>query len=130
MMMSALCITFSKIILNKTMGKRAPIQYLSNKEIELKMNPWLTNGLFKSIKIRTKYYKKIMKRKDKKHYAKYKIYRDKINHLIRASKNLYYKNYFTQYKKNSKKIWDGINNILTNKQKSTSLKITHSSLVN
>ena len=50
-------------------------------------------------------------------------YRDKINHLIRASKNLYYKNYFTQYKKSSKKIWDGINDILTNKQKSTNSKI-------
>ena len=105
------------------MGKHAPIQYLSKKEIELKMNPWLTNGLLKSIKIKTKYYKKFMKTKNKKHYAKYKIYRDKINHLIRASKNIYYKNYFTQYKKNSKKIWDGINNILTNKQKSTNSKI-------
>ena len=107
--------------LEETMGKHAPIQYLSNKEIKLKMNPWLTNGLLKSI--RTKYDKKFMKTKDKKHYAKYKIYRDKINHLIRASKNLYYKNYFTQYKKNSKKIWDGINNILITKQKSTNSKI-------
>ena len=81
------------------MGKHAPIQYLSNKEIELKMNHWLTNGLLKSIKIRTKYYKKFMKTKDKKHYAKYKIYRDKINHLIRVSTNLYYKNYFAQLRK-------------------------------
>ena len=72
--------------LEKTMEKHAPIQYLSEKEIELKMNPWLTTGILKYIKIRTKYYKTFMKTKDKQHYAKYKIYRDKINHLIRASK--------------------------------------------
>ena len=50
--------------LEKTMGKHAPIQYLSKKEIELKMNPWLTNGLLKSITIKTKYYKKFMKTKN------------------------------------------------------------------
>ena len=49
-------------------------------------------------------------------YAKYKTYRDKINHLIRISKNLYYKNYFTQFKTNVKKTWSGIRTFLSNKK--------------
>ena len=62
------------------------------------MNPWLTTGILKSIKIRTKYYKKFMKTKDQTTLCQ-KINRDEINNLIGASKNIYYKNYFTQYKK-------------------------------
>ena len=39
--------------------------------------------------------------KDMEHYNIYKLYSDKLNHLIRANKNIYYKNYFTKNKKNS-----------------------------
>ena len=52
--------------------------------------------ILKSIKIKTKYYKKFMTSKDQEHYNIYKLYRDKLNHLIRVSKNIYYKNYFTK----------------------------------
>ena len=109
--------------LKNTIEKHAPTKYLSKKEAELKMNPWLTKGILKSIKIKTKYYKKFMASKDKEHYNIYKLYRDKLNHLIRASKNIYYKNYFTKNKKNSKKVWDGINSILARKKKNTCNKI-------
>ena len=109
--------------LNNTIEKHAPTKYLSKKETELKMNPWLTKGILKSIKIKTKYYKKFMASKGKEHYNIYKLYRDKLNHLIRASKIIYYKNYFTKNKKNSNKVWDGINNILARKKKNTCNKI-------
>ena len=48
----------------KIMNKHAPIRYLSKKEVELKMNPWLTKGILKSIKIKTRYYKKIHENKE------------------------------------------------------------------
>ena len=45
-----------------------------------------------------------MSAKDVKWYKTYKVYRDKIYHLIRKSKNNYYKKYFIEFKQNSKKI--------------------------
>ena len=39
--------------------KHAPLRYLNKNEIVIKAKPWLTGGLLKSIKIKTKYYKKI-----------------------------------------------------------------------
>ena len=49
-----------------------------------------------------------MSTKNQKWYDLYKIYRDKINHLIRNSKSNYYKKYFNDYEQNGKKIWKGI----------------------
>ena len=36
---------------------------------------------------------------------------------------MYYKNYFTKNKKNSKKVWNGINTLLARKKKNLSNKI-------
>ena len=55
-------------------------------------------------------------------YIKYKTYRDKINHLIRISKNIYYKNYFKRFNTNVKKTWSGIKTFLSN-QKSAQTSI-------
>ena len=38
--------------------------------------------------------------------SRYKLYRDKLNHIIRKSNH--YKNYFAKYKPNIKKTWNGI----------------------
>ena len=43
--------------LERTMEKHAPLKNLSKKETELKLNPWLTKGILKSIRVKTKYYK-------------------------------------------------------------------------
>ena len=51
-----------------------------------------------------------------KWYDLHKIYRDKINHLIRNSKSNYYKKYFNDYKQNGKKIWKGINELISEKR--------------
>ena len=54
-----------------------------------------------------------MDTKNHKWYDKYKIYRDKINHLLRKNKNNYYKNYFATFKQNRKKVWKGKNEIIS-----------------
>ena len=41
--------------LQNTIDKHAPIKSLSKKETELKINPWLTKGILKSINIKTKH---------------------------------------------------------------------------
>ena len=57
-----------------------------------------------------------MKSKNTTHYKTYKLYRDKLNSLIRASKRNHYKQYFTQHNQNSKKTWNGINEPLGKKR--------------
>ena len=67
-----------------------------------KSKPWLTKGILKSINTRIKYYKKFMSTKDVKWYKTYKVYCDKINHLIRKNENNYYKKYFIEFKQTVK----------------------------
>ena len=74
----------------------------------IKTKPWLTKGILKSIN-RTS-------TKNQKWYDLYKIYRDKINHLLRNSKSNYYKKYFNDSKQNGKKIWKGINELISEKK--------------
>ena len=87
----------------QTLDKHAPIVYLSKREVTIKTKRWLTKGILKSIKIRTTYHKKFMNTKKHNWYDKYRIYRDKINHLLRKSKNNHYKNYFATFKREVKK---------------------------
>ena len=46
--------------------------------------------MLKAIQIKTRWLKRFMKNRNKNsmEYIKYKLYRDKINHLIRASKKI------------------------------------------
>ena len=97
-------------------NQHAPIKILSNKEAKNLLKPWISKGILGSIKIKNKYYSKYMKNLDPFWYTKYKVYRDKINHLIRISKIMYYKNYFKQFNTNIKKTWSGIRTLLSNKK--------------
>ena len=49
-------------------------------------------------------------------YNIYKIYRDKLNSIIRLSKTMHYKLYFQKFKDSSRKIWDGINEIISKRK--------------
>ena len=102
--------------LNTMIDKHAPLRYLTKNEMAIKAKPWLTKDILKSINVRIKYYKTFMSSNDQKWYNIYKVYRDKINHLIRNSKNSYYKKYFVDFKSNSNKIWNGINRLVSQKK--------------
>ena len=89
----------------------------SKREVTIKTKPWLTKGILKSIKIRTTDYKKFMNTKKHKWYDEYRIYRDKINQLLCKSKNNHYKNYFATFKRDDKKVWICINDIISKAKK-------------
>ena len=57
-----------------------------------------------------------MNTNDQKWYKKYIIHRNRINHIIRIYKTNYYKNFFTEFKQYSKKIWNGINELISQKK--------------
>ena len=79
--------------------------------------PWLTRGIKSSIKKRDKLFKQIIKAKNNQQklvkHESYKKYRNKIIELIRQSKQTYYQRYFEQNKKDSKTIWQGIDEIIS-----------------
>lgn len=60
--------------------------------------PWMTQGLFKSIKRKNKLYRKFKLKPNDHNQTKYKQYRNKLNHLIKITT----KNYYTQKLENAK----------------------------
>ena len=72
-------------------------------------NPWITTGIIKSSKVKNMYFK------DYKNgiipYEYYCNYRNLFNKIVQKSKTSYYKNIFTNFKHNTKKIWDTINEL-------------------
>ena len=107
----------------KTMNiinKNIPFKELSGNEIKKKKKPWVTKGILKSIKQKNHFLKLFLKAKQQFHYQRYKVYRNKINHLLRKSKKEYYSKYFEKNAKNAKKTWKQINTIV-NKIKTSNI---------
>lgn len=93
----------------------APMKKLTKKQLKSKYKPWLTRGIKKAIYHRNKLRNLQLKTNDpdlKKFYEnEYKIYRNHIVNIIRISKNIHYRQYFTNNINNSKMTWKGINEI-------------------
>lgn len=72
-------------------------------------NPWITQAIINSIKRKNNMYK------DFKIGAitelEFKRFRNTLNRLIKHTKSSYYLNIFTNFKNNTKKIWETINNL-------------------
>ena len=56
-------------------------------------------------------------------YKEYKHYRDKINHLIKASKKNHNKSYFIEHKLHTQKTWEGINELIGGKVTTNNLSL-------
>ena len=78
---------------------------------------WITTGIRTAIKKKNKLFKNFIRTRSNEVLAKLKLYRNKLNHLIKVSKRNYYNNYFTSNKNNTKKTWQGIKQIITTKPK-------------
>ena len=69
------------------------------------------------MKIKDKFYKDMIKMKRKQQklskHNSYKKYRNKITELLTISKQTYYQNYFEENKKNLKRIWQGIHEVIS-----------------
>lgn len=86
-----------------------------------KIKPWITAGLITSIRSRDKLSKLSLKQPENIELRnKYKMYRNHLCHLLKQTKNQFYKNQISEAK-NIRKVWSIINDI-TNKP-STNFKI-------
>ena len=108
--------TFVQLV-NRILDKHDPIKIIEIKENKITSKPLVTRGIKTSIKIRDKFYKQMIKTKSKQQklskHNSYKKYRNKITELLRISRQTYYQKYFEKNKKNSKRIWQGIHEIIS-----------------
>lgn len=98
-----------------------PLKILSKRKLKQTFKPWITQGIRKSIQIKNKLYKKFLKTRSTYYHNKFKMYRNKLNQLIKSSKNKYFIEYFNNNKTNIKYIWSGIRKLITNKSKGCSV---------
>jgi len=107
---------------NDIIEKLAPARKITNKEYKLKSKPWITPQIVKQTKKRDQMYKRLMKSNNQivKNDLKSRLrhLKNEIKNELRSSKKDYLNKYFTENSQNSKKLWKGINEIISSKTKS------------
>ena len=91
-------------ILTQFIDKHIPIKQLSRRELKSYSKPWITSAIKTSVRVKNALYKKFLKTKSTYYHCKFKYYRNKLNHLMKASRRLYYNNYFLENINNSRKL--------------------------
>ena len=86
------------------LNKYAPLKTKSKRLKRQQRKTWIIKGILKSISTKNSLLKKFIKTKDDFWFDRYRIYRNTLNRVIRLSKQNYYSSYFSDFKKNSKKI--------------------------
>jgi hypothetical protein len=105
--------------MSNLMDRHVPLVKLTKKQIKTNCKPWITTGIIKSINKRDILLKQYIKSKipSKKTllYNQYKKYRNLLVSLCKRSKSNYYSTYFQSNLGNIKKIWQGVNNLISSK---------------
>jgi hypothetical protein len=83
--------------------------------------PWISGGLLTSIRKKNKLYKKFLSIPTSSDENMYKKYKNKLNHLLRSAKRLYYEERFESTKTNIKTTWKTLNEIINKKPRKKSL---------
>lgn len=79
-----------------------------------KLKPWITNGIIESIKKRDKMKKQLLRNFTNDLKKEYTQYRNRLNKIIKFTKNQYYKNELNKVHGNYKKTWNIINEASNN----------------
>ena len=87
-------------------------------------NPWITKGLLKSIRKKNRLYKMFLKKPDSIRELHYKKYKNKLNHIIKNAKRLYYEKKFEYAKNDLKVTWNLLNEVINNKKSKSSLPLS------
>ena len=112
--------TFNKKI-NKILDKHAPFKKLSIQDEKLSKKSWITTGILNSIKNKNRLYRKVIRAKDPERIRnlcnKFKLYRNKLDKTLKASKSMHYQKYFETNKLNLCKTWEGIREVINIRKK-------------
>ena len=114
-------------IFNEVYNDCIPLKKYKNNNRKEPKFPWISKGIVKSINTKNKLYKKYLKKPNEKNQSVFKVYRNKLNSIIRKSKRNYYDNRFKMVKNNLRKTWQTINQIIgRGKPKTTLNKLLNS----
>ena len=89
--------------------RHAPTKKLSQKDIKLRLKPWISNDIRKLMRIRDKLFAR--KKRDPTNVSAvnaYKRVRNKVKNEIFKSKRKFQKSYFEKHNSDIKKTWEGI----------------------
>lgn len=101
---------YSKI--SGVIDRHIPVKQLFRRDLKLKSKPWITPALRKSIHVKNNLYRKFLKTKSIYYQTRFKLYRNKLNHLLKISKKQYYNQYFFDNICDGNKMWKDIKQII------------------
>ena len=111
---------------NSLVDRHLPTRKLTKKQLNKK--PWITSGIVKSISRRDFFLRKFVNAKtiDSRNFyhGQFKRYRNQIVTLCRRSKINYFSNFFQRHTQNTRKIWQGVRNIISLKSSSSAKPIS------
>ena len=112
---------FDKLLtdLNCLSNKHAPIRRRTKKEMKLLHKPWINSRIQKMMKIRDKALHKMKLNKTESNITLFKKFRNRISNELKQNKASYYYNYFSENRKNIKKVWAGIKTVISHKSSSS-----------
>ena len=99
-------------IVCETINTYAPEQTKKVSAKKAYQDPWITKGITTSLSKQRKMYIKMLKTKKDSDKIKYITYRNKLKSIIRKSKNKYLHDKCTEYRQDSRKLWQIINRLL------------------
>ena len=117
---------FSTLIdhVNHILDKHAPLKKITT-NLEIAKKPWISRGILTSINKKNRLHKKFLSEKQqtkKNHlHCEFKIYRNNLTKLMRSSKDIFYRDYFSRYKSNIKMAWKGIKTLINCKKKESEI---------
>lgn len=83
-------------------------------------SPWITKGLINACKKKNQLYRKFIKQRTSESEIKYKTYKNKLTAVLRKCKKEYYQRLLEDNKNNVKGIWQVLNKVFQNKNKTGS----------
>ena len=114
---------FAKI--NTLVDQYMPLKKISQKEYKRKFKPWVSDNILSRIKYKENIYHEYLKceniEQKEKIITDYKEQKNQITELIRTGKKDYYEKYFTENRKNLKKIWKGIKEVINIKSNKSAM---------
>ena len=107
--------------LEECANRHAPIKKMNNKEVNMKIKPWITKHIQTKIKHRNQLFVRKKSHPDDEYIKKvYNRFRNSVNRDIKSSKKEYYSIYFENCKNNMNKTWKGIKSLVNTKSILTS----------
>ena len=90
----------------------SPVKTIKIKPSKILKDPWMTPGLLKCVQKQKTLYKRHLENPQDIHISdKYKNYRNKLQEILRRTKENYFKTKCEEYKNNTSKLWKMINRI-------------------